>query len=118
MIENGKKVLYLQLLKALYGCVQSALLWYNLFTGTLEGMGFKLNPYDPWVANLIIQGKQCTIAWFVNDNKILHVDCRVVTKIIKKIEEHFGKRPSREATITSSLAWISCTKQMAQPALG
>jgi hypothetical protein len=29
--ENGKKVLYLKLLKALYGCVQSALLWYKLF---------------------------------------------------------------------------------------
>jgi hypothetical protein len=45
IIENGKKVLYLQLLKALYGCVQSALLWYNLFTNTLVRMGFKLNPY-------------------------------------------------------------------------
>jgi len=45
VIENGKKVLYLQLLKALYGCVQSALLWYNLFTNTLVRMGFKLNPY-------------------------------------------------------------------------
>ena len=31
VIENGKKVLYLQLLKALYACVQSALLWYDLF---------------------------------------------------------------------------------------
>lgn len=34
--ENGKKVLYLRLLKALYGCVKSALLWYELFTGTLK----------------------------------------------------------------------------------
>ena len=35
VFENGKKVLYLQeLLKALYGCVQFALLWYNLFTNT------------------------------------------------------------------------------------
>jgi hypothetical protein len=67
-------VLYLELLKALYGCVQSALLWYNLFTGTLEGMGLKLNPYDPCVANLMIHGKQCTIPLFVNDNKILQVD--------------------------------------------
>ncbi len=75
VIENGKKVLYLELLKALYGCVQSALLWYNLFTGTLEGMGFKLNPYDPCVANLTIHGKQCTVAWFVDDNKISHVHC-------------------------------------------
>jgi hypothetical protein len=46
VIENGKRVLYLQLLKALYGCVQSALLWYDLFTNTLVQMGFKLNPYD------------------------------------------------------------------------
>jgi hypothetical protein len=33
--ENGKKVLYLELLKALYEFVQWALLWYALFSGTL-----------------------------------------------------------------------------------
>ena len=38
--EHGKKVLYLLLLKALYGCVKSALLWYDLFPGTLEEKGF------------------------------------------------------------------------------
>jgi hypothetical protein len=51
VIENGKKVLNLQLLKALYGCVQSALLRYDLFTNTLVQMGFKLNPYNLCVAN-------------------------------------------------------------------
>jgi hypothetical protein len=61
------------------------------FTGTLEGMGFKLNPYNPCIANLMMHGKQCTIAWSIDDNKIAHVDCRVVTKIIEKIEEHFKK---------------------------
>jgi hypothetical protein len=35
-IENGKRVLYLKLLKALYRCVQSALLWYERFSGTLD----------------------------------------------------------------------------------
>ena len=29
--ENGKKVLYLRLRKALYGCMQSAILWYDTF---------------------------------------------------------------------------------------
>jgi hypothetical protein len=89
--ENGKKVLYLRLLKALYGCVKSALLWYELFTGTLTHMGFELNPYDTCVANKIVNGKQCTIAWFVDDNKISHVDSKVVTEVIEKIEERFGK---------------------------
>ena len=36
IIENGTKVLYLRLLKALYGCAQSALLWYELFSTTLQ----------------------------------------------------------------------------------
>ena len=89
--ENGKKVLYLQLLKALYGCVLSALLWYELFSGTLQEMGFTLNPYDPCVANKIVDGKQCTIVWFVDDNKISHVNAQVVTDVIAKIEERFGK---------------------------
>ena len=90
-IEHGKRVLYLQLLKALYGCVKSALLWYELFMGTLKEMGFELNPYDMCVANKMFDGKQCTIAWFVDDNKISHVDHKVVTEVILKIEKRFGK---------------------------
>jgi Reverse transcriptase (RNA-dependent DNA polymerase) len=35
-----------RLKKALYGCVQSAMLWYIELTATLEGMGFQRNPYD------------------------------------------------------------------------
>jgi hypothetical protein len=89
--KKGKKVLYLQLLKALYGCVKSALLWYELFTGTLQQMGFKLNDYDPCVANKEIDGKQCTIGWYVDDNKLSHVDPKVNDEIVRKIEERFGK---------------------------
>jgi hypothetical protein len=33
--ERGKKVIYLKLTRALYGCVQSALLWYHTFTDEL-----------------------------------------------------------------------------------
>lgn len=90
-MEGRHKVLYLQLNKALYGCVMSALLWYELFVDTLQRMGFELNPYDPCVANAMINGKQCTIAWFVDDNKISHVDPEVVTSIVKQIETKFGK---------------------------
>ena len=78
--ENGKKVLYLQLLKALYGCVKSALLWYDLFSTTLKDMGFVLNPYDECVANKMVNGSQCTIAWHVDDNNISHVDSEVVSQ--------------------------------------
>ena len=93
--ENGKKVLYLQLKKALYGCIKSAILWYECFVECLEGLGFELNPYDHCIANKIINGEQCTIAWYVDDCKISHVDKKVVDEILKKLEERFG-----EVTVT------------------
>jgi Reverse transcriptase (RNA-dependent DNA polymerase) len=87
--ENNKPVLYLQLKKAQYGCVRSALLWYELFANTLFDMGFELNPYDSCVANKIIEGTQCTVAWYVDDNKISHKNPQVVTRVIEQIEERF-----------------------------
>jgi hypothetical protein len=59
-IERGIKVLYVRLVKAIYGCVKSALLWYDLFYGHLKKMGFTLNPYNFCIANCVIKGKQCT----------------------------------------------------------
>jgi len=90
-MELGRQVLYVQLLKALYGCVVSALLWYELFSGYLKEMGFEINPYDSCIANKIIDNKQCTIAWYVDDMKISHVNQDVVTQIIQDIEKKFGK---------------------------
>jgi Reverse transcriptase (RNA-dependent DNA polymerase) len=77
--------------KAIYGCVKSALLWYDLFSSHLKEMGFVLNPYDPCIANCTIEGSQCTVSWYVDDNKISHVNPDVVTMIIDKIEEKFDK---------------------------
>ena len=86
VMENGKKTLYMQLLKALYGSIKSALLWNDIFTGTLVEMGFELNPYDNCVANKMINGKQCTIIWWVDDNCISHVPDSVLDMVIGKIE--------------------------------
>ena len=48
-VENGVKVLYVRLIKAIYECVKPALLWYNLFSTKLKQMGFVLNQYDPGI---------------------------------------------------------------------
>ena len=88
--KNGIKVLYLIILRALYGCIQSALLWYNLYSSTLVKEGFTINPYDKCVANKVINGKQCTIAFYVDDNKVSHEDRKVVSKVIQTLKQHFG----------------------------
>jgi hypothetical protein len=91
IFERGEPVLYTRLLKALYGCVKSALLWYRLYTSHLKDLGFELNPYEPCVANSVINNNQCTIAWYVDDNIITHVDTPVVDDVIRNIEQRFGK---------------------------
>jgi hypothetical protein len=68
VMEGGTKVLYIRLVKAIYGCVKSALLWYKLFTTTLKDMGFELNPcYDPCIANCTIKGTDSRVLLSASD---------------------------------------------------
>ncbi len=69
--------------------IESALLWYNLYTEVLHKEGFVINPYDKCVANKMVDNKQCTIAWYVDDNILSHVEPTVVDGVINKIEEYF-----------------------------
>ena len=75
--EHGKKVLYVQVNKAIYGMIESALLWYELYVTVLLKDGFELNEYDKCVANKVINGKQYTIGWYVEHNIIGHVEDEV-----------------------------------------
>jgi hypothetical protein len=56
--EVKNKVMYVRMLKALHGMIQSALLFYKKFRKDLEGIGFKINDYDPCVANRIVDREQ------------------------------------------------------------
>ena len=94
-------VIYLQLLKALYGFMESTLLWYDLYANTLELQGFVVNPYDGCIEKITICGKQFTIYWCVGSNKVSHVDEHVNIRIIKAIAEHFGKLAISGGKITS-----------------
>ena len=89
MFEGTKKVLYVQILQALYGMIESALLWYSLYIEVLEKEGFLVNEYDKCVANKMIEGKQCTLAFYVDDNKLSHVSSKVVDDVLDTIEGYF-----------------------------
>ena len=59
--ETGKMVLYARIQKVLYGCLKSALLFYEKLVGVLEAYGLKINTYDPCVSNHMIGEKQLTV---------------------------------------------------------
>ena len=86
---KGKPVLYVQLEKALYGMMKSALLFYRKLVADLRSLGFTLNPYDPCVANKMINGHQMTICWHVDDLFIGHKDPQAVTDFITWLQRRY-----------------------------
>jgi hypothetical protein len=81
--SDNKPILYVKLQKALYGCLRSALLFYLKLVEDLESGWFEINPYDPCVANKIVNKKKITITWHVDDLKLFHVSNDEVTNTIE-----------------------------------
>ena len=76
--------------KALYGCVESAKLWYQHLSGTLISMGFERNPLDICVFNRTDEsGKQCTIVVHVDDLMITCKNEATIDKVIADLTERY-----------------------------
>ena len=53
-------------------------------------MGYEINPYDPCVANKIVNGKQLTVSWHVDDLTLSHVDKSAVMDVINNLKSIYG----------------------------
>jgi hypothetical protein len=91
VLEKGRKVLYVRVLRAIYGMLQAALLWYKKFRKDLEAIGFKFNPYDPCVANRIIKGSQHTIRFHVDDLNSSHKNSKVNDLFVEWLDRMYGE---------------------------
>jgi hypothetical protein len=88
--EGKNKVLYVRMLKALYGMLISSILYYKKFRKDIESIGFAVNPYDICVANRTVNGKQQTVTWHVDDLKSSHIDPKVNDKFAEWCEATYG----------------------------
>ena len=52
-------------------------------------MGFEINPYDPCVANKIVDGSKCSITWYVDDIKVSLAKQTVVDEVLETIVKQF-----------------------------
>ena len=102
VFENGRKVVYVVVLRAIYGMLEAAILWYKKFRKDLEEEGFSFNPYDPCVANKEVNSSQQTVVFHVDDLKSSHVDSKVNDDfevwLNKKYGEH-GKVATKRGKI-------------------
>ena len=81
---------YIEVLKALYRMLISSILFYKKLQKDLESKGFKINPYDPCIANRIIHGKQQMVTWHVNDLKSSHIDPKINDEFHQWLELKYG----------------------------
>ncbi len=97
--RKGAPILYVKLQKMLYGLMQASLLFYRKLRKELEDYGFKVNPYDPCVANKVTEcGKQMTVIWHVNnlmgscknDFKLTKFSCYLAKIYSPKLSMHTG----------------------------
>ena len=89
--EGNQKVLYVHITQAIYSMLVSALLFYHKLTKALLSYGFELNPYDPSVANKLVNSEQLTICWHVDDLKLSHINPKVNNKFLQWIKDTFGQ---------------------------
>lgn len=94
---KGQSVWVVKLQKALYGMLESALLFYKKLLINLLTNGFMINPYDLCIMTKIICSKQMIICWHIDNLKVSHWRKVEVRKI-----EHW-KRVFKETSALPSV---------------
>ena len=104
--DKGIPLLYARLNKALCGMLPATLLFYKRLRRWLEDAGFEVNPYDPCVANKIVNGCQMTICCHMDDLKVSHKSKDAVTAFADAMGKEFnsGTIIKGERFLTT-LAW-------------
>ena len=79
VITNKKvvKQLLVQCQIALYCRMVASLIYYCKFTNIFTDIGFRINPYNPCVANKMINGQRMNICYHVDDPKLSHLRSKV-----------------------------------------
>ena len=98
VFECRTKVIYLHVLQALYGMLVAAILWYQKLQKDLESIGFKINPYNPCVANQMVRGRQHTVVFHVDNLKCSHTDKKVNSEFLQWLNKMYGEYGEVKAT--------------------
>ena len=90
--KNNQPLLYVKLSKAIYSLLRSALLFYRKLVKDLTNYEtpFVINPYNPCVANAMINGKKMTVTWHISDLKVSHVEPFQITKFAVYLASIYG----------------------------
>jgi len=93
---NPDGSLIVELKKALYGCVESAKLWYEDLSKCLMSLGFVKNEKDSCIFNVLVQGHQCTVSVYVDDLMCTCESDEVLEWLESKLRERYKEITSHQ----------------------
>jgi Reverse transcriptase (RNA-dependent DNA polymerase). len=90
-LEGDDERLIVRIVKAMYGLVQSAALWYKVLTSFLvDKLGFEMNPVDNCVMHKVTEnGKLLIIVLYVDDILMLCEDDDAIDWLIAELKKEY-----------------------------
>ena len=91
--EDGS--LIVRLTRALYGCIESAKLWYREISSALQSLGYVPNPKDICVFNKSVEGVQCTITLHVDDLMVTSVNEKLIDEVMDMLRLKYEREDAK-----------------------
>jgi len=105
MQRNGTCVVKLK--RALYGCIESARLWYELLSKDLMDMGYVKNQHDMCVFNRIEEdGYQSTLVLHVDDLFISAHSDEAIDNIIAQLQKKYQKLSVQRGSVINYIGMV------------
>lgn len=99
--------------RALYGCVESAALWYENLSATMAALGYERNPYEICVFNKRdAEGAQCTATVHVDDLLIVSTSKDMIDQLTEGLKNRYGEISSTRGLV---LNYLGMTFDLSQP---
>ena len=92
--------------RALYGCIESARLWFDELSSTLKEMGFIANDCDPCVMTRYNKGVRITVIIYVDDLLISSRLLTLILWVITTLEKKYGKLKVSSGKVHSYIGMV------------
>lgn len=80
-----------QAMKALYGCLESSRMWYDLLTSVLSDMGFEKTDIDPCVMVMHRDGRKLIVVIYVDDLLVVTEHTKDASFVLNGLMKRFKK---------------------------
>ena len=104
---DAKGCVVVKLDKALYGCVESAALWYENLRASFLELGYIPNVYDICVFNRHNErGVQCTVAVHVDDLLVTSACALMIEDLAEGLTKRYGEITRKDGPIVNYLGMV------------